>query len=419
MSVQVPKGYKQTEVGVIPEDWELSALEKLADPNRPISYGIVQTGPNVLNGIKCLRVVDIENGKIKKENLITTTKEISDSYKRTILKKGDLVIPLRGKVGEVGLIEEGLEGSNLTRGVGLIALRKDFDSLFFKQNIASIESRRRLEQSMNGSALQEIPIATLRAFKIAYPKEVVEQQAIAEALSDADALIESLEQLIAKKRQIKQGAMQELLTGQRRLPGFSGEWSNKCLGDLGVFLKGAGVKKDEALSGNLPCIRYGEIYTKHHDWIRGFESWISQSIAATATKINYGDVLFAASGETKAEIGKSVSYVDQRDAYAGGDIIILRTKSADPLFLGYYLNTEPVRQQKSSRGQGDAVVHIVTNALAAIKVALPSMEEQKAIATVLSDMDIELSALESRLDKARQIKQSMMQELLTGRIRLI
>lgn len=254
---------------------------------------------------------------------------------------------------------------------------------------------------------------------IPLPPTKTEQEAIAEALSDADALIESLDQLIAKKRQIKQGAMQELLTGKRRLPGFGGEWVTKDMGDLGAFLKGSGVRKDEALSGELPCIRYGEIYTKHSDWIRDFQSWISTAVAATATRIHHGDVLFAVSGETKEEIGKCVAYVGQHEAYAGGDILILRTKIANPLFLGYYLNTEPVRQQKSSRGQGDAVVHIGANSLAAIKVALPSMEEQAAIATILSDMDTELAALESRLTKARHIKQGMMQELLTGRIRLL
>lgn len=259
----------------------------------------------------------------------------------------------------------------------------------------------------------------IKSTLIPIPKNHQEQQAIATALSDTDALIESLEQLIAKKRLIKQGTMQELLTGKRRLPGFSGEWVTKSLGDLGDFLKGSGVRKNEALSGNLPCIRYGEIYTKHSDWIREFQSWISISVAENATRINYGDVLFAASGETKEEIGKSVAYVGQHVAYAGGDIVILRTKVANPLFLGYYLNTEPVRQQKSSRGQGDAVVHIGAYSLATIQVVLPSIEEQTAIASILSDLDTELTALESQLEKTRAIKQGMMQSLLTGRIRLL
>ena len=193
----------------------------------------------------------------------------------------------------------------------------------------------------------------------------------------------------------------------------------KQLGELGIFLKGSGVRKDESLSGDLPCIRYGEIYTRHNDWIKTFQSWISAPVAATAVRLKQGDILFAGSGETKEEIGKCVAFVSEHEAYAGGDIVILRPADTDPLFLGYYLNTEPICRQKSSRGQGDAVVHIGSAALATIDISVPPLTEQTAIATILSDMDTELAELESRLAKARHIKQGMMQELLTGRIRLL
>lgn len=272
---------------------------------------------------------------------------------------------------------------------------------------------------MNGSALQEIPIAALRSFKIALPPTKAEQEAIAEVLSDTDGLIESLEQLVAKKRHLKQGAMQELLTGKKRLPGFTGEWEVKRLGELGNFLKGSGVRKDESLSGDLPCIRYGEIYTKHCDYIKIFYSWISPEVAATAKRLKQGDILFAGSGETKEEIGKCVAFVDDLEAYAGGDIVILRSENSCPTFLGYYLNTAPINQQKASRGQGDAVVHIGSTALSSIEIQIPKFDEQTAIAAILSDMDSEIAILETKLAKTRQLKQGMMHNLLTGRIRLI
>ena len=251
------------------------------------------------------------------------------------------------------------------------------------------------------------------------PQNQSEQEAIAEALSDVDALIDSLEQLITKKRQIKQGVMQDLLTGRKRLPGFDGEWEKYKLGELGNFLKGSGVRKDEANTGSIPCIRYGEIYTDHNDIIRLFRSYISITVAKTATQLQQGDILFAGSGETKEEIGKSVTFVDNVQAYAGGDIVILRTKGHDPTFLGYVLNLPQAQRQKASKGQGDAVVHISANALADIEVPLPKRSEQNSIAEVVSNMDNEISELEARLSKARQIKQGMMQELLTGRIRLV
>ena len=236
--MEVKSGYKQTEVGVIPEEWQTTPLASITQANRPISYGIVQTGPSVAGGVRCLRVLDIDAGRINRANLVTTSERISASYKRTILEANDLVMPLRGKVGDVGIVDRDLVGCNLTRGVALIAIRPEWSPRFYKQALSSKDSRSRLEQSMNGSALREIPIATLRSFKVPLPPTKAEQRAIAEALSDADALIESLEQLLVKKRAIKQAAMQQLLTGKTRLPGFSGEWETKQLGEIGLCLRG-------------------------------------------------------------------------------------------------------------------------------------------------------------------------------------
>lgn len=273
-------------------------------------------------------------------------------------------------------------------------------------------------------ALQTTSIAHLGAGRFAQMPFVApplaEQKAIGQALSDADTLIDSLEQLLAKKRQIKQGAMQELLTGKRRLPGFEQRWNEVKVRQLGTFLKGSGIKREEALSGDLPCVRYGELYTTHSDHVRSFSSWISPAVASSATLLRNGDLLFAGSGETKEEIGKCAAFLDAGPAYAGGDIVILRpTVDADSMFLGYLLNTPSVVRQKASKGQGDAVVHISANALGEVEVMLPQPPEQAAIARVLFDMDTELAAIKSRLTKARALKQAMAQALLTGRIRLV
>ena len=254
---------------------------------------------------------------------------------------------------------------------------------------------------------------------VAIPLRTSEQRAIAAALRDVDALLEGVDRLVAKKRDLKQAAMQQLLTGKTRLPGFYGKWEEKQLGEIGHFLKGSGVKRDDAQTGTLACVRYGEIYTTHHDQIRSFCSWISSEVAATATRLEYGDLLFAGSGETKGEIGKCVAFATETEAYAGGDIVILRPRTVDPLFFGYALNMPAATRQKSSLGQGDAVVHISAAALAQVSVEVPSLEEQTAIATVLSDMDAEIAALEARRDKTRILKQAIMQELLTGKTRLV
>ena len=213
---QLPKGYKQTEVGVIPEDWEVDQLTNMTQNQRPISYGIVQTGKQISNGIKCIRVVDIDDGKINSSELITTSEAISNSYKRTVLEPDDLIIALRGKIGELAVVTKELQGANLTRGVALIALKKDHSSHFYQQYLSSLDSKIRLKNSLNGSALQELPIATLRNFSVAVPV-LTEQHAIATVLSDMDGEIAAIEARRAKTQAIKQGMMQQLLTGKVRL----------------------------------------------------------------------------------------------------------------------------------------------------------------------------------------------------------
>ncbi len=157
----------------------------------------------------------------------------------------------------------------------------------------------------------------------------------------------------------------------------------------------------------------------HEEYVRTFHSWISSDVAGSATRLQQGDLLFAGSGETKADIGKCVAYVHDFEAYAGGDIVILRPRGVDPLYFGFVLNTEPANQQKASLGQGDAVVHISATALAQVTVSVPPINEQVAIATVFRDIDSEIAALRRCRDKTRAIKQGMMQQLLTGRVRLV
>lgn len=245
-----------------------------------------------------------------------------------------------------------------------------------------------------------------------------EQSAIAEALDDASSLISRMERLIAKKQAIRQGMMQQLLTGKARLPGFTSSWSTTTLGALGVFLKGRGVKRDDVRGSGVRCIRYGELYTAFHDYTAEAMSFVSSDVAADALPLRTGDLLFAGSGETRDEIGKCVAYVGPTPAVAGGDVIVLRGDQCNSIYLALLANTPEVVSQKGRAGQGDAVVHIYSHALAAIEVNLPPRAEQDAISRVIVDVDCEIGLLRQRLEKARDVKQGMMQELLTARTRL-
>ncbi len=197
------------------------------------------------------------------------------------------------------------------------------------------------------------------------------------------------------------------------------DWDVMSLSEIGRFSKGSGVTRDQSHSGDIPCVRYGELYTTHDNYIRSFSSFISAEVAKTATKLSKGDILFAGSGETKEEIGKAVAFVGDEEAYAGGDIIILSPKiEASSMYLGFVLNDEESVRQKSSMGQGDAVVHIHAKELANVIIPFPHPSEQRKIAASLSGIDTLISDMDKVIAKKRLMMTGTMQLLLSGKKRL-
>jgi len=246
-----------------------------------------------------------------------------------------------------------------------------------------------------------------------------EQETIAEVLECWDKAIRGYERKIEKKRNIKMGLMQRLLSGKQRLPGFDGEWKEVRLGECGRFLKGKGISKDDVVQAGLPCIRYGQIYTTNDHVVKDLPSCISSEHARQSTRIRYNDLLLAGSGETIDEIGKALAYMDTPEAYAGGDIVVLRPNSASLRadYLAYYLNTEG-RRAVRRLGQGQSVVHVYGRDLMDVKLPLPSEAEQKAIADVLSSGDAEIAAMEHKQDAIREQKRFLLNNMVTGTIRL-
>jgi type I restriction enzyme S subunit len=343
-----------------------------------------------------------------------------EGFKATEIEPDDLLLNITGaSIGRSAVADVRIARGNVNQHVCII--RTDQEKLhprFLNYFLLSQTGQRQIESFQAGGNRQGLNFGQIRSFRIPVPP-LSEQHAIVEALGDVDALLDVLAQLIAKKRDLKRAAMQRLLTGQTRLPGFGGEWDVKVLKAIGRFAKGKGIRKDEVVAEGLPCIRYGEIYTHHNDYIRDFLSFIPLEVAKRSRRLRKGDLLFAGSGETAEEIGKCVAFLGDTEAYAGSDIVILSPTGHNSMYLGYLMNHPSIALQKARMGQGDAVVHISARNLAQISVRLPDQPEQTAIATVLSDIDAELAALEQRLTKTRAIKQGMMQELLTGRTRFV
>ena len=153
------------------------------------------------------------------------------------------------------------------------------------------------------------------------------------------------------------------------------DWKVMRLGEIGPFSKGSGIKREDVSETGVPCIRYGELYTRYHNYITNPVSRIPLNVALSSTTISYGDLLFAGSGETTEEIGRCSAYVGAEQAYAGGDIIIFKPIGQNPIFLGHLMNFTTIATQKSRMGQGDAVVHISASNLAQVQVGLPPLFE--------------------------------------------
>jgi type I restriction enzyme S subunit len=197
------------------------------------------------------------------------------------------------------------------------------------------------------------------------------------------------------------------------------DWQAIDLEELGVFSKGKGILKDQLISEGIPCIRYGEIYTTHNYVINEFKSFIGKDVANDSKEIKAGDILFAGSGETIEEIGKSVAYLGKEIAYAGGDVIILSTTSeVNALYLSYTLETDFARKQKRKLGQGNSVVHIYSSDLKKVKIPLPLLPEQKAIAALLGKWDEAIHKNQQLIAQKEERKKWLMQNLLTGKMRL-
>jgi type I restriction enzyme S subunit len=227
-----------------------------------------------------------------------------------------------------------------------------------------------------------------------------------------------MEALIANANEQKKALMQQVLSGKRRLPGFVDAWNPSLLGAVGNFRKGKGIPRADVAVDGIPCVRYGEIYTHHHDVIREFASFIGEEAARASELINYGDILFTCSGETAEEIGKCVAYLEKGEAYAGGDIIIFSSDDDDPVFLAYLLNSNPLATQKAQFGQGNSVVHISAANLAKLEFNRPPLNEQRAIGAMLFAADDEIIILKSQRSSLIQEKAALMQKLFTGKSRV-
>jgi type I restriction enzyme, S subunit len=406
--MEVRHGYKQTEVGVVPKDWHVRPLKDISPAQ---SVGLVVNPSTYFDergSVPMLLGSNISANRIDWESAQRITEASNKLVPASTLAAGDLVTVRVGEPGTTAVVPPELDGCNCA-SVMIVRRHHTFDSHWLCYLMNSKIGLEQVKHVQYGTAQKQFNIGDAVNFLFPVPL-LAEQEAIVEALSGADALVESLEQLIAKKRELKQGAMHELLTGKKRLPGFSVPWLVKQFAEVVQPRK---ERIDPRRSGRQEfCIELEHVQQGTGCLVGHTATSESSSLKSVFRK---GDVLF---GKLRAYLRKY--WLANRDGVCSTEIWALAAKESllVPQFLFQLVRTDRFIDVASS-AYGTHMPRSDWNVVRNYEVRLPPVPEQSVIALILSDMDDEIATLDADLAKARQIKQGMMQQLLTGRIRLV
>lgn len=413
-------GYKQTAVGVIPKDWDVitaaEACELVVDCKN-------RTPPVVaVSDYAVVRTPNVRGGKFVLEDLrFTDEASYREWTARAIPKIGDVLITREAPLGEVCAVPQNL---TVCLGQRMMLYRpapSRTDSRFLLFALMSQPVRSNLLRKIGGSTVGHAKVDDIRCLQFPHPP-LSEQRAIADALSDVDGLLGALDRLIAKKRDLKQAAMQQLLTGQTRLRGFHGEWEVKRLSKHASLKARIGW---QALTTGEYLDVGDYLLVTGTDFIGGRVNWSTCHFVSKwrydqdrNIQIKNEDVLVTKDGT----IGK-VGYVEGVDAPAtlNSGVFVIRplNDSFYPLFLFYVLKSSVFDNFLAKITAGSTITHLYQKDFVGFEFAAPTMDEQIAIAQALSDMDAELATLKQRRDKTQALQQGIMQDLLTGKTRLV
>jgi type I restriction enzyme, S subunit len=411
----VKRAYKRTEVGVVPEDWDVVLLDSVA--RRGSGHTPDKAHPEYWGGeIKWISLQDsdrLDRLYISDTAAKITPVGIANSSAR-LHPAGTVVLSRDAGVGKSAIMKLDMA---VSQHFMAWTCNPPLHNLFLYYWLQ--KEKPEFERIAMGSTIKTIGLSYFQQLVVPLPTKA-EQEAIAEALSDADALIESLEQLVAKKRQLKQGAMQELLTGKRRLPGFRGEWEVRRLDELGRWTGGMTPSmrnEDYWENGTVPWISSGDVKSPRLMSTAFAISEYAVKRRATPLLPAKSIIVVTRSGILRKFLPVSMNMIPMAINQDIKALLPNQRALAEYLLHSLIYNGDQIlsRCLKS----GTTVESIEFPWLKAFMIPIPPLHEQTAIAALLSDMDAEIAALEAKLAKARQIKQGMMQELLTGRIRLV
>lgn len=426
--MEVKPGCKQTEVGVIPEDWDVKPLHALAN----IRSGLAKNSNTTVSDpirVHYLRVANVQDGFLDLTDMSQIEVSRSDLNRFSVLP-GDVLMNEGGDLDKLGRgsIWRGELQPCIHQNHVFVVRCGSFVSPEYLTIWSSGTKARRyfLIAGKQTTNLASINKTSLGELPVVLPAQD-EQRAIATALSDMDALLDGLGRLIAKKRAIKQATMQQLLTGQTRLPGFSGEWEEKRLGDHLTFLRnGVNSRAELSYSEDVRYLHYGDIHGSSRVELNPANvemPCLPRAKASRLDRLQNGDLIFADASEDMDGVGKSVEIQNAVgiELVSGLHTIAIRLDKsvlADG-FKAYIQFIPKFRAHLRQLATGTKVYATNRTHIASAELRLPGIDEQQAISALLTDMDAEITALENRHTKTRALKQAMMQELLTGRTRLV
>lgn len=409
--MELTGAYERTASAQPPQCWETVPLRDHLVQDA--TYGVVKAGRFQRAGVPMVRGGDIRDGLISDDQPFITP-EKSREYSRTELKERDVLIALVGYPGESAVVPRRLSGANISRAVGLLRPAASLLPEFLACYLNSPAGRAEFLRPSAGSAQIVVNLGALNRLRIPLPP-ISEQERIATAIDDTSALLDGLTLLIAKKRDLKQAAMQHLLTGRTRLPGFHAKWQLKPLGDVADMGSGGTPSSlvPAYFGGDIPWVSISDMtsagkfidHTERTLTKLGFDS-------CSARMFRGGTVLYAMYASL-GECSIATTTLCSSQAILG----ISPRSDLDGEFLYYYLQS--IKPGVKLLGQHGTQANLNKEMVQEFQLLVPTRDEQTAIATVLADMDAELAVLEARHAKTHALKQAMMQELLTGRIRLV
>lgn len=416
--VEMKSGYKMTEVGVIPEDWEVKNVSESCLIKARIGWQGLKKSEYMSSGDYLLITgTDFDNGQVNWKSCAYVSKARYEQDSNIKIRPQDILISKDGTIGKVAYLGMIPKAGTLNSGIFVIrANDRKIDQVFLSKIFMSFYFEEFLNRLVAGSTINHLYQKDFVKFCFPLPNSE-EQVAIAAALSDVDSLISGLTKKIEKKKAIKQGLMQQLLTGKKRLPGFNDKWKSMLLGDIAEVKDGTHQTPKYVKSGGKPFYSVENVTADDFKNVKHIS--LEEHKALTSNyRMEKGDVLMTRIGS----IG-CCKYVDwDVDASFYVSLALLKiNEKYDSKFISYLSNIKSFKEEVMLNSLVFAIPQKINlGNISLIKVYIPtSKAEQTAIANILSDCDSEIAALEEKRDKYKEIKQGMMQQLLTGKIRLI